>query len=183
VGRRLILVGAVTVFPLAPIVLGGLTVIYYSLITKEEVMHKGKHQTIDGLPIVDSHERAPIHITKNDVRFGAKKSPGKCAAALAAKRDYHADEARVHLGRTYLRFGKKWVRYLTPISLKAEIISFDRGGTFSPGDYVLGKMPPAKTMGKRQSASEKRRKHPRKRRGPYHIFTGVRRKVERRFSV
>jgi hypothetical protein len=146
-------------------------------------MHKGKHQTIDGLPIVDSIKSEVVHITKQDVRLGAKKSPGKCAAALAAKRQFHADEARVHLGRTYLRFGKKWTRYLTPIALKAEIISFDRGGTFTPGDYKLHKISPAKMMGKRQSASEKKRKRPIRRRGPYHVFVGVRRKVERHFSV
>ena len=144
--------------------------------------HRRRHQTIDGMPIDDSIKSEVVHITKQDVRLGAKKSPGKCAAALAAKRQFHADEARVHLGRTYLRYGKRWTRFLTPISLKAEIISFDRGGTFTPGDYLLHKMPPAKTMGKRQSMSESKRKRPIQRRGPYHIFTGVRRRMERNLS-
>jgi hypothetical protein len=53
------------------------------------------------------------------------------------------DESRVHLGCTYLRFGKKWLRYATPPSLKAEIISFDRGGGFYPGDFRLHPMPEA----------------------------------------
>src|SRR6516162_1349939 len=123
-------------------------------------------QTIDGMPIEDATKSLVIHITRKDVKMGAKKSPERCAAALAAKRDMHADEARIHLGRSYLRFGKKWVRYQTSNSLKAEIIAFDRGGSFSPGDYLLHKMSPAKSMGKRQSASEKKRKHPVKRRGP-----------------
>jgi hypothetical protein len=143
---------------------------------------KATKQTIDGMPIKDSVKSVVLHITRKDIKLGAKKSPERCAAALAAKRDMHADEARVHLGRTYLRFGKKWVRYLTSGSLKAEIIAFDRGGSFSPGDYLIHKMGPAKRASGRQSMSEKTRKHPIKRRGPYHVFVGVRRRASRIYS-
>lgn len=98
---------------------------------------------IDRIPVVDADEPVTVHITPEDCARGSKKDPEKCAAALALKRVTACDETRVHLGCTYLRFGKKWVRYATPPSLKAEIISFDRGGGFYPGDFRLHPMPPS----------------------------------------
>lgn len=98
---------------------------------------------IDGKPVVDADKPVTVHITPEDCARGSKKDPGKCAAALALKRVTACDESRVHLGCTYLRFGNKWLRYATPPSLKAEIISFDRGGGFYPGDFRLPPMPEA----------------------------------------
>jgi hypothetical protein len=98
---------------------------------------------IDGMPLVDADTPVTIHITQADCERGSKKDPQKCAAALALKRDTSCDEPRVHLGCTYLRFGDRWLRYATPPSLKAEIISFDRGGGFYPGDFRLCPMPKA----------------------------------------
>jgi hypothetical protein len=98
---------------------------------------------IDGMPLVDADKPVTIHITETDCERGSKKDPGKCAAALALKRDTACDESRVHLACTYLRFGDKWLRYATPSALKAEIISFDRGGGFYPGDFRLHPMPKA----------------------------------------
>jgi hypothetical protein len=98
---------------------------------------------IDGKPVVDADKPVTVHITSDDCARGSKKDPEKCAAALALKRVTECDESRVHLGCTYLRFGNKWVRYATPPSLKAEIISFDRGGGFYPGDFRLHPMPAA----------------------------------------
>jgi hypothetical protein len=96
---------------------------------------------IDGNPVVDADKPVTVHITPEDCARGSKKDPEKCAAALALRRVTACDESRVHLGCTYLRFGKKWLRYATPPSLKAEIISFDRGGGFYPGDFRLHPMP------------------------------------------
>lgn len=98
---------------------------------------------IDGKPLVDADEPVTVHITSDDCARGSKKDPERCAVALALKRVTKCDESRVHLGCTYLRFGSRWVRYATPPSLKAEIISFDRGGGFYPGDFRLHPMPAA----------------------------------------
>jgi hypothetical protein len=100
-------------------------------------------RTIEGLQVVDADEPVTVHITKADCERGSKKDPAKCAAALALKRDTACNESRVHLACTYLRFGDRWLRYATPPSLKAEIISFDRGGGFYPGDFRLHPMPKA----------------------------------------
>lgn len=98
---------------------------------------------IDRTPVVDADKPITVHITPADCARGSKKDPEKCAVALALKRVTKCDESRVHLGCTYLRFGKKWLRYATPTSLKPEIVSFDRGGGFYPGDFRLHPMPHA----------------------------------------
>jgi hypothetical protein len=95
---------------------------------------------IDGKPVVDADEPVTVHITSDDCARGSKKDPEKCAVALALRRITECDESRVHLGCTYLRFGNRWLRYATPPSLKSEIISFDRGGGFYPGDFRLHPM-------------------------------------------
>lgn len=96
---------------------------------------------IDRKPVVDADKPVTLQITQSDCKHGSKKDPTRCAAALALKRATGCDECRVHIACTYLRFGNKWLRYATPPSLKAEIISFDRGGGFYPGDFRLHPMP------------------------------------------
>lgn len=96
---------------------------------------------IDDTPVVDADKPVTLQITQADCKRGSKKDPSKCAAALALKRATGCDECRVHIACAYLRFGDKWIRYATPPSLKAEIISFDRGGGFYPGDFRLHPMP------------------------------------------
>lgn len=114
---------------------------------------------IDGKPVVDADKPVTVHITQEDCARGSKKDPERCAAALALRRVTACDESRVHLGCTYLRFGNKWLRYATPPSLKAEVISFDRGGGFYPGDFRLRPMPAALRL---RPADPKGRKRTRK---------------------
>lgn len=117
---------------------------------------------IDGKPVVDADKPVTVHITQEDCARGSKKDPERCAAALALRRVTACDESRVHLGCTYLRFGAKWLRYATPPSLKAEIISFDRGGGFYPGDFRLRPMPAALRLKPADSKAGGARKRTRK---------------------
>lgn len=97
---------------------------------------------IAGKKVVDAKRSAKIVITKRDTETGDNKNPSSCAAALAAKRDVpECLSARVHIGRVYVEHKDKWVRYFTPDALRTEIVAFDRGGSFQPGEYVL--KPPA----------------------------------------
>lgn len=116
---------------------------------------------IDGNPVVDADKPVTVHISPEDCARGSKKDPEKCAAALALKRVTDCDESRVHLACTYLRFGKKWLRYATPPSLKAEIISFDRGGGFYPGDFRLHPMPASLRLKPANQKSGPRARKPR----------------------
>lgn len=136
--------------------------------------HKGKPMTINGLKVVDAKKSIHLVITKGDVKKGKVKDPSGCAAAVACRRALKAHEARVHIGRTYLRFNGKWERYHTSPALRAEIVAFDRGGVFEPGIYTLQKMQPSKKSGKRQGAEKWRTGGRGKKRGRYHILTNIR---------
>lgn len=111
-----------------------------------------RQMKINGVPVVDAKKPAKIKIFKQDIDKSTKKDPGMCAAAVAALRTFsNVNEARVHLKRIYLRVGKgpteRWLRYETPTALRQEIISFDRGGKFEPGDYQLKVSAPSERLG------------------------------------
>lgn len=128
--------------------------------------------SIDGLPIMDAKTVLPLKITKADIAKSDSKDPAFCAAANACRRQHHVAEVRVHLGRVYVRQNKaNWVRYETPQALRAEIIAFDRGGTFSPGEYELRPLRAShlKARGQRHGSAkgaDKPRSQQKKRRSP-----------------
>jgi hypothetical protein len=132
---------------------------------------------INGIPVVDATKKVVIQISPKDIAKGDTKDPGACAAAQACMRQLGADMARVHIGRTYLKIGNKWTRFHTSKPLRTEIIAFDRGGKFAPGEYVLGPCQPSKrATGKRQGSRPKPRVDPKspKRRRTYHTVANVR---------
>jgi hypothetical protein len=103
---------------------------------------------IAGKRVVDATKAAKLRITKRDVALGDTKDPGACAAARSILREFEgAKAARVHLGRVYVEYEDKWVRYRTPTSLKSEVIAFDRGGQFSPGEYHISPICPQDRFG------------------------------------
>jgi len=129
---------------------------------------------IDGLPVFDAKRPIKLVITKHDCERGDPKHPESCAAARALRRS-GAKDVRVHLGRVYARQNDgNWLRYLTPRALRSEIIAFDRGGSFAPGEYhLLAPQPSHRAKGKRYGGNKPSRKTGKKRRAP-HIITDVR---------
>lgn len=123
-------------------------------------------KAIEGLPVLNAKKPLKIHILPIDISKADVKVPEKCAAARAIVRECHALEARVHLGRVYVRSNKSnWQRYETPKSLRSELIAFDRGGTFQPGTYELiplksSKHPTGERQGGKDNPKQKRRKVP-----------------------
>lgn len=117
---------------------------------------------IAGKRVVDATKPVTIKITPRDIAAGDNKNPSSCAAAKAAKHSIEeCISARVHIGRVYIEQDKKWVRYNTPDSLKQEIIAFDRGGTFAPGEYILRPVSSAETAAVRaKSRGETNRNQP-----------------------
>ena len=123
-----------------------------------------KHLVIDGLPVRNLKKAIRLTITAEDCRHGNTRAPSGCAAALAAQRLPHVSEARVHIGRIFLKIGKRyWLRGKTPGALRTEIISFDRGGKFEPGVYTIRPLSPsefprgARTGGKDRTNRNSRR--------------------------
>lgn len=140
-----------------------------------------RRMKIGGGKVIDAPSRLPIRITKNDVRRGALKNASACAAAQAICRVGGFREARVHTSRTYVK--KKngdWLRYLTPPALSKEIVAFDRGGSFEPGDYELIPVQPSERIGARAKRKNYAKPHiarkPTGKPRPYHLTTGIRSK-------
>lgn len=127
---------------------------------------------INGVNVVDASKKIVLHISPRDVAKGDNKNPSACAAAQACLRQLHADDARVHIGRTYLKIDNKWVRYRTSKALRSEIVAFDRGGKFMPGEYTLEPMPPSDRLGRKKEKGPKLQKRGPRRR--YHIVAGIR---------
>jgi len=122
---------------------------------------------INGKKVVDATKPLHISVSKWDASMGKLKDPGGCAAARAIIRTIaDVKSARVHLGRTYIEYPDKWVRYKTPESLKVEIVSFDRGAVkeYAEGNYTLYAISPADRLGYRPkptgaTGNRKRRPH------------------------
>ena len=133
---------------------------------------------ISGKKVIDAKKPLELEITTSDVRLGNTKDPGGCAAALALKRQTGVKAARVHVGRVYIETPDAWVRYITPASLRAEIIAFDRGGSFEAGEYHLSPCPPTAKLGAHYGGDynhkQKKSKKPKIARIKHHITTGVR---------
>ena len=91
-----------------------------------------------GLPIYDAVEPISFTVTKRDINRGGLQQPDSCAMALACKREYHYKDVRIHIKFSYVLEKDHWVRYRTPDSVVREIVAFDRGGAFDPGEYTLG---------------------------------------------
>lgn len=122
---------------------------------------------INGKKVVDAKSSLHISVSRQDALLGKIKDPSNCAAARAIIRTLvDAKSARVHLGRTYIEMLDKWVRYKTPLGLKTEIVSFDRGSkpSYSIGNYTLYAPSPTDRLGSRpkpptKASGEKRRAH------------------------
>jgi len=120
---------------------------------------------------MNATKKVKLVISVTDVKRGATKDPAACAAALACKRQMHSTEARVHIARTYVKVDDKWLRFRTSDALRNEIIAFDRGGTFEPGEYELEVVPPS-DRNKRSKSHKKNTVRVAKR--SYHTVVGVR---------
>ena len=92
--------------------------------------------------VVDANHNARIEVTKSDETKANKKSHKTCAMAVACKRKFHLDGVIISANRAYLVKGDKARRFELPPSVTKEIVSFDRGAGFEPGEYALAKVGP-----------------------------------------
>jgi hypothetical protein len=137
---------------------------------------------IAGTPVKDATKPIALTITQEDVRAGAKKNSNSCAAANALCRQEGCEAAKVHMSRAYIKKGRTWYRFGVSPALRAEVLAFDRGGTFEPGDYVLHPLQPTvrlgadkrRTEGLRGADTRKNHASKNKRKRPYHVVSGVR---------
>lgn len=112
---------------------------------------------INGHSVIDAKKPVKIRITTRDCRVGGNKDPGACAAARAVLREIpDATQARIHISRAYIQNSKgTWTRYLTSPALRTELVAFDRGGAFEPGEYILSPIPKTLKLGTKFVAKAK----------------------------
>lgn len=105
--------------------------------------------TLEGLPIRNARSRLVLHVMPGDISRRSRKNPAKCALAAACARQEQVPEVRVYLSRAYVKHlsGQYWIRYEVSQAAQREIISFDRGARFEPGEYCLNPVSPAKIAG------------------------------------
>lgn len=99
---------------------------------------------IDGLPVSNAPRPLRLTITKDDIERGSPLNPNSCAIARAALRQVKgATAAKVHLSCVYIMVRGEWSRWKVPEYATREIVAYDRGGLFVPGEIDF---PPPHTV-------------------------------------
>lgn len=97
--------------------------------------------------VQDATNGLSIHVAASDNKNALVKSHKACAAAVACKREHHLDGVIISRAIAYTVKGDVATRYVVPGSLSREVVSFDRGGGFEPGEYRLGRPDPHIQLG------------------------------------
>ncbi len=108
--------------------------------------------------VTDAKTNAFIEVTDADVKKSKLKNHKECAMAVACKRKFKLDGVIIAKSVAYLVKGNKARRFDVPESVSREVVSFDRGSGFSPGNYALRAVSPANRMDrpKREKLSAER---------------------------
>lgn len=92
----------------------------------------------DVTKVTDADEDLEVEVTSRDLKTSKKKDHAGCALAVAAQTHIKkCTGAVVSASTAYIIKGTEATRYLIPERARKEIVSFDRGATFEPGDYTL----------------------------------------------
>lgn len=131
--------------------------------------------TLSDVTVVDAKKPLLLRITKDDVKASIKGDPAHCAAAVACMRITGAEDVRVHKSRAYVKIRNRWTRYNVPQSVYREIVAFDRGASFEPGEYRLTPPTPSELLGKRYGGDgQGKRRTPKSKARPQHVTINVR---------
>lgn len=87
--------------------------------------------------VSDATGTVDVSVTAADDKASRKKDHAECAMAMACKREMKLDGVIVSRKTAYLIKGGTATRYELPESTSREVVSFDRGSGFAPGDYHL----------------------------------------------
>jgi hypothetical protein len=115
----------------------------------------------------DAKRPVDVEVTAKDVKKSTQRDMTDCAMARAICREWGADKAIIGMTYSYVVKGSTAIRFVTPDSVKREIVSFDRHKDFAAGDYHLAPVPPSLRAGverNRSGAKKPGTKHQSKRR-------------------
>lgn len=106
-----------------------------------------KYAEAHGLTRVDSRKPLKITVLPKDLKKSIKKDPQNCGFAQACKRENPKAEAVFFFkSSAWVHEGKILKRYVMPGSMQKEIVAFDRGAKFDPGEYQLSAPSPSNTL-------------------------------------
>ena len=124
--------------------------------------------------IKDADTPVIVTVRQSDISAAAKKAHNACVMAQACRRDMKADAALITISRAYIVFGDEAVRYDVSTSTQREIIAFDKGAAFSPGQYALLPVCGTDRLGAKKGPPPTERPRERSRRKPAVFTTGIR---------
>jgi hypothetical protein len=87
--------------------------------------------------VVDAKKDATVEVLPRDISRAAKKNHNACALARACERTFMVDAAVITPYRAFLIKGDVATRYMLTDHARREIIAFDRGAAFMPGEYDM----------------------------------------------
>ena len=105
--------------------------------------------------VEDATRSLKIEVTSRDVSTSKRKAHAECAMAVACKRVKELDGVLIATSVAYLIKGDKATRYEVPNSVAREVVAFDRGAAFEPGEYHLDKPYETKRLGHQEGGHAK----------------------------
>ncbi len=93
-----------------------------------------------GLKTEDARSNLVLEVLPDDVKRAKVKNAKCCAFARACKRQMPKVKAAYFFRSTaWLEYEDKMVRYMLPLAVQKEIVSFDRSQKMEPGTYAISK--------------------------------------------
>lgn len=92
--------------------------------------------------VINATKPVVVEVRPRDCAEGKKFQTSECALAKATKRQFKADGVAIRMTDSFIVKGDTAIRFLTPETVKREIVSFDRHKDFAAGSYRLCATPP-----------------------------------------
>jgi hypothetical protein len=124
--------------------------------------------------VSDARSDMRVEVTKKDEAVSHKKDHNNCAMAVACKRKMHLDGVIVARTTMYLVKGNNAIRYKLSEAASREVVSFDRGGGFAPGTYLVNAPSPSIRLGAKAGGHSRDNKGNGKPKQLHHYTTGIR---------
>jgi hypothetical protein len=128
---------------------------------KRKSKQAGQPRTYRGKRVEDATTNFRFNVLMDDCRRGKADDPQACAGARAIKRSYPAEVLAVHVHRqvTMVELKNKVIRFRTPHGLRDQLLRFDAGKKFDPGNYHIGTVCPSTVKARGRAHSPPDRVH------------------------
>ena len=124
--------------------------------------------------LVDAKDDLEVEVTPKDEREGKRKDIRACALVVGGCRQEKLDGLVASIACSYLIRGDTATRYCNSQPVQREMVSFDRGGRFFPGLYLLKRPPKSHKLGVKHHHFAKRHNPKKSTRARAHTTEGVR---------